>query len=202
MTNAAGEQGGAICRALLSSNALVLGVDSTTPHKSTKFVRGGHFQFLKLGDEKVREEKDEGIQMIENAETVEEALQKHFPQKPVDFLVLVEEEGKELQVEEMKEVLDGMAKRRNGCVLYVGEKEEMTSVARVAADKYKASGVRWNVLLPFSTSFLLFSPLKILSQSRESGGQLMCGRYSFIYLPPLYFRCRRERRVTKAHLCF
>lgn len=117
VTSCSSTQGAAICRALLNTNAFVLGIDREVPHESTQSSKASHFQFLKSSALDV----DEG-------EAILKAVSFHFKTEgPPDFLVHVVREGDgKGELGRMKSVLDGMSVRGKGLVLVTveGEGEE------------------------------------------------------------------------------
>jgi len=151
VTSASTPLGAAIIRALLNSNAFVLGLSTSPPHQTTSFTVASHFQFLCIG----LEEENVG-------EKVLEVVRKRFGRDEVDFVVCVDVNDEECDeavgdekdvVEELKNlsiVLDGMARRGEGTVIGVvgnGGDGDVIPVAKSAASRFKKCGVRWNIVI-------------------------------------------------------
>ena len=93
----------------------MLGTDREVPHDSTRFTKASsHFQFLKVGDEG----GDIGDRIIS-------AVEHHYHQDAVDFLVNVIGEGQDFvkELKRMESVLNNMVKRGTGLVLNVSNSE-------------------------------------------------------------------------------
>ena len=119
ITSASSSLGAAICRSLLNSNALVLGLDTVPAHKTTSASGGSHFQFLQY----------DGKKGLGDGNDILEKLRSVFLKDEVDFWIDV---AGELRIGGLKEVVNGMSERGDGLVLSVvgdGEREvEVVSV--------------------------------------------------------------------------
>jgi len=147
VTSASTAQGATIIRALLNSNANVLGIDDNVPHESTLSSKASHFQFLKLDLKNCSFEEVSG--------KVVEEVKRHFERDDVDFVVNVVGEGGGIETLERLHGLIGEMVGRGGLVLSVGREnregeEELIEAFRAAASKTKSCGMRWNILLPFN----------------------------------------------------
>ncbi|CZR69535.1 uncharacterized protein PAC_19435 [Phialocephala subalpina] len=110
VTSASSTLGATICRSLLNSNALVMGVNSTAAHSSTVASIGSHFQFWEYDAEKGPNGEQEIMEKVKRA----------YLKGDVDFLVVVSEGKKgELGIEGLPEVVDAMKGQREGLVLSV-----------------------------------------------------------------------------------
>lgn len=126
VSSASTSTGAAICRALLNSNALVLGVDSDEPHPSTQSSRASHFQFLKYAPEDSEKVCFKGS-VVRDAE-------KKFGREGIDVLVVVKEEGSDMGLNGMRDVVDFMKGQEEGglvITVYAGkdQKEEAKIVS-------------------------------------------------------------------------
>jgi hypothetical protein len=106
--------GAAICRELLNSNALVLGIDNVPAHETTRVSGGSHFQFLRYqaGDSPSRN-------------GVLDEVKRRYGKDHIDFLVsiLLESGGDEVRNEIMNEVVEAMESQGSGLVLMTVSKE-------------------------------------------------------------------------------
>ncbi|KAL2060081.1 hypothetical protein VTL71DRAFT_9903 [Oculimacula yallundae] len=148
VTSASSEQGAAICRELLNSNANVLGVDSTPAHKSTQSSRASHFQFFQYESGKDLKGRD-----------VLEYAAKMYGKEGVDFYIDVVDGEDAANVMDglRREVLDVFKEKSEGVVLTVvrsgnnigREKEEkLVNRTRELSSEFKDGRVRCNLILP------------------------------------------------------
>jgi NAD(P)-dependent dehydrogenase (short-subunit alcohol dehydrogenase family) len=131
ITSASSSLGAAICRSLLNSNALVLGLDTVPAHKTTSASGGSHFQFLQYDAKKG----------LEDGRVILEKLRSVYLKDGVDLWIDVVGEGKgELEIGGLNEVIEGMSEREEGLVLSVvgdvGREVEVVRLARNFTAQY------------------------------------------------------------------
>jgi hypothetical protein len=130
ITSASFTTSAAICRALLNSNALVLGVNSREPHPSTQSSKASHFQFLRYEGGDCGKVRFKGS-IVREAE-------RGFGGVGVDVLVVVKGDGEGgVRLEGMRDVVDVMKSEGRGLIVNVYEGDDPTEEAGTV------SSVRW-----------------------------------------------------------
>lgn len=117
VTSASSEQGAAICRELLNSNAFVLGVDSVPAHKSTETSRASHFQFFQYDAGKGAS----GMKVLEYANMV-------YMKDEVHYFVDVVKDGKAGTEDVRERVVKVMTEQGQGMVVFVGGDAEVRMI--------------------------------------------------------------------------
>lgn len=139
VTSASSEQGAAICRELLNSNANVLGIDSVPAHKSTETSRASHFQFFQYDVKK----SPTGRDALDHAA-------KMYMKDDVDYFVDAVGADAADPTDLRKEVLAVFKERGNGLVVTVapvsdiGEDAKEKLVSQEEFERRDGSAKRWN----------------------------------------------------------
>ncbi|KAH7318977.1 hypothetical protein BKA65DRAFT_556408 [Rhexocercosporidium sp. MPI-PUGE-AT-0058] len=148
VTFASSDQGAAICRELLNSNANVLGVDSAPAHKSTETSRASHFQFFQYDPKEPLTGKDP----LNHAA-------KMYMKDDVDYFIDVVGTDAAYTTDLRKEVLAVFKEKGSGLILTVAPvsdfgvdaEQELLRIAlsttRELLKELKAGGVRWNLII-------------------------------------------------------